>query len=124
VKLELSVTPELLAFADIIKHDWEVLGVNVEVKVVSSRPEKYQALLTSMGIPVDPDQYALWHSTQETTNLTHFKDEQVDKNLEDGRRTIDTEARRKIYLDFQRFLLEEAPAIFLYHPVNFQLVRR
>lgn len=124
VRLELSVTPELLDLAETIKNNWTELGVEVEVKVVSSRPAEYQALLTSMDIPSDPDQYALWHSTQETTNMTHFKDEQVDKNLEDGRRTIDQEERRKIYLDFQRFLLEESPAIFLHHPIRYQLVRR
>lgn len=124
LKLELSATPELLELAEKIKLDWEELGAEVEIRVVSSRPEQYQALLTSQDIPVDPDQYALWHSTQEATNITQFKDEQVDKNLEDGRRTIDQEQRRRYYLDFQRFLLEEAPAIFLYHPVKYELVRQ
>ena len=123
VKLELSVTPELLSLADTIKVDWEALGASVEIKVVSSALSEYQTLMTSEEIPTDPDQYALWHSTQETTNITHFKDEQVDKNLEDGRRTIDLEARRKIYLDFQRFLLEESPAIFLYYPQKYELIR-
>ncbi len=123
VPLELSVTPDLLDVAGSIKEAWSQLGLGTEVKVVSSRPTNFQILLVSQDIPPDPDQYTLWHSTQ-ATNFTHFADEKTDKALEDGRRTVDQEKRHRIYLDFQRFLLEEAPAIFLYHPLTYTVTRK
>lgn len=122
-KLELSVVPELISVAEKIKLDWQQLGIETEIKVVSSRPEKFQALLAFETIPDDPDQYSIWHSTQKLTNFTKFQDEQVDKLLEDGRRTTKKDQRLKIYLDFQRFLLEESPAVFLYHPFTYSLIR-
>jgi ABC-type transport system substrate-binding protein len=121
--IELSTTPELLSFAEKVKIDWSALGIETNIKVVSGRPEQFQALLLAEPIPDDPDQYTLWHSTQKATNFTKFQDEQVDKLLEDGRRNTKQDERLKIYLDFQRFLLEESPAIFLYHPVVFSITR-
>jgi len=32
--------------------------------------------------------------------------------------------RKKFYLDFQRFLIEDSPAAFLYHPVSYTIVRK
>jgi len=74
-------------------------------------------------IPPDPDQHALWHSTQ-PTNLTHYSDLKVDKLLEDGRQISDQARRREIYQDFQRFLVEDSPAIFLSHPVTYTITRK
>lgn len=120
--LELSVTPDLLNIADSIKKDWAQLGINTDIKVISARPNNFQVLLMTEDIPNDPDQYTMWHSTQ-NTNFVRFYDEKTDKALEDGRRTIDTEKRKRIYFDFQRFLLEEAPAIFLYYPLEYTVTR-
>jgi len=44
--------------------------------------------------------------------------------LEDGRIELDTEVRKKIYFDFQRFLLEDAPAAFLVNPVSYTVTRK
>jgi len=43
--------------------------------------------------------------------------------LEDGRGELAQTERRNIYLDFQRFLVEDSPAIFLYHPVSYTIIR-
>jgi len=75
-------------------------------------------------IPKDVDQYPLWHSTQSDTNMSKFSNFRIDKLLEEGRVELDTDERRKIYLDFQRFLLEEAPAAFLYHPRYYSITRK
>jgi len=50
-------------------------------------------------------------------------DKKIDKLLEDGRTTIDQKERRLIYFDFQKSLLEELPAIFLYFPNRYQVSR-
>jgi peptide/nickel transport system substrate-binding protein len=124
ISINLATTPILLNKAEIIATDWQAAGVKVNVQVITQPPTDYQAFLAIFDIPDDPDQYSMWHSTQTTTNLTHYQNPRIDKLLEDGRSEIDTEARKKIYLDFQRFLVEDAPAAFLYYPTTFTINRR
>ena len=124
--LKITSTPQLLAIAEKIAKDWESIGMKPTVTVSSIVPTDFQVYLTIFDIPKDPDQYPLWHSTQvETnTNISAYKDLQVDKLLEDGRVELNLEERRKIYLDFQRFLLEDAPAVFLFHPTYYTIKRK
>lgn len=121
--IRLSTAANLLPTAEAIKKEWDEAGVKTEVQVVTGIPEDYEALLATVDIPADPDQYVLWHSTQTATNISRFKNARIDKLLEDGRTQINKEERKKIYLDFQRFLVEDVPAIFLYHP-NFYTITR
>ena len=123
LSINLSVSPLLLDKAEIIAEDWKVAGVNVNLQVVSAIPGDFQAFMAILDIPEDPDQYSLWHSTQESTNITRYQNVRIDKLLEDGRSEIDTETRKKIYLDFQRYLLEDAPAVFLYYPTTYSVSR-
>jgi len=85
-------------------------------------PTDYQIFLGDFSIPKDPDQYTLWHS-EGPDNITHYKDLRIDKLLEDGRKTIDVNQRKSIYDDFQKFLLEDAPAVFLYYPNEYTITR-
>ena len=128
IKNDLSVnlvtTPTLLSDAEKIVKEWENIGVKTVLQVSSSTPSEFQAFLVALDIPTDPDQYTLWHSTQVATNLSKYKNPRIDKLLEDGRVTLDLEERRKIYLDFQRFLVEDSPAIFLYHPISYTVKRK
>lgn len=124
VTLELKTMLPYLNTAEQIAEDWrEVLGIQVDVKVVSGVSSDYQMILADYAPPTDPDQYTIWHSTQ-PTNFTHYSSLKVDKLLEDGRRTSDPKLRREIYQDFQRFLLEDSPAIFLYKTSSFTLSRK
>lgn len=114
-ELELTTTPTFVGLAEKIKSSWEQLGFTVKIKV-SNFPDTndFQALLIGQQIPKDPDQYSLWHSTQ-STNLTRYNSAKVDKLLEDGRKELDPNQRKIIYQDFQRFLLEDSPAAFLFY---------
>ncbi len=124
ITINLSVSPLLLDKAELIADDWRTAGLTVNIQVVSSMPTDFQAFMAILDIPDDPDQYSLWHSTQVSTNITGYQDVRVDKLLEDGRSEIDMESRKKLYLDFQRYLLEDAPAIFLYYPTTYSVSRR
>ena len=127
LKSELSInlvtTPVLLQAAEAIAKDWEKVGVKTHVQVSSGVPEQYQALLAIFDAPADPDQYGIWHSTQTNGNFSNYKNPRIDKLLEDGRVELSTEERKRIYLDFQRFLMEDAPAVFLYHPQLYTISR-
>lgn len=123
-KITLSTLPNLLKTAEKIKKDWEASGITCDIQIVTDVPNNYQAFLATVDIPKDPDQYSLWHSTQTETNISHFKNARIDKLLEDGRTELDQEIRKKIYLDFQRFIVEDVPAIFLYHPTFYSVTRK
>ncbi|GAB4027225.1 MAG: ABC transporter substrate-binding protein [Candidatus Microgenomates bacterium] len=124
IKLELKTMLPYLDVAESIASSWrQVLGIMVDVKVVSSVNSDYQIILADFTPPKDPDQYTLWHSTQ-ATNFTKYSNLKVDKLLEDGRRTLDQKLREEIYSDFQRFLLEDSPTIFLFETEKFTLSRK
>jgi len=123
-KFTLTTSPVLLEVAERVAEYWRELGVVVDVQVVSVLPDDYQAFMAIYTIPTDPDQYSIWHSTQTATNISNLNNPRIDKLLEDGRLELDQKERKKIYLDFQRFLLEEAPAIFLYHPASYTISRK
>lgn len=124
VKLELKTTLQYLDVAENIAQSWrDTLGIGVDVKVVSTMSSDYQVLLADFTPPIDPDQYSLWHSTQ-GTNFTHFNNLKIDKLLEDSRRTLDPKLRKSIYEDFQRFLLEDCPAVFLFKSDSYTLSRK
>lgn len=116
---------ELLPIAENIKTSWqETLGINVSISIENQiNINDYETLLTYGAITKDPDQYLFWHSTQNTTNITKLNDPRIDKLLEEGRQTNDQIERKKIYQNFQTFLLEESPAIFLYYPTVYTIIR-
>jgi peptide/nickel transport system substrate-binding protein len=124
LKIKLTTTPDLLSQAEIIAKDWEKIGVKTTVQVTSYSPEDYQAFLATYDIPNDPDQYSTWHHTQTQTNLTKYNNARIDKLLEDGRLETNQEKRKQIYFDFQRFLVEDSPAAFLYYPVYFSVSKK
>lgn len=121
-KITISSFPQYEALAGKIKESWQKLGVTSEVKIVSFVPENFDVLLVAREIPKEPDQYYFWHSTQKG-NLSNLKNPRIDKLLEDGRKNLSKEERKNIYFDFQRFLVEESPVIFLSHPVVYNVTR-
>lgn len=120
--IELMTSLIYLPLAEAIKASWDTLGVTTTVKVITHVPDQFQALLVTHQIPPDPDQYTLWHSSQ-ATNITGYNSPKVDKLLEDGRRELDPLTRKQIYQDFQRFLVEDTPAAFLFYPTTYTITR-
>lgn len=119
--IKLLTVSSLLPEAEKIKNEWEKIGLKVEVGSYTGQTV-FDVLLAMQEIPKDPDQYTLWHSTQ-AGNITNFKNARIDKLLEDGRKTLDQEQRKQIYFDFQRYLLEDLPVIFLHFPTYYEIVK-
>ena len=124
MEIKLLTTPVLLPTAERIALYWEAIGIKTVLQVSSGIPADYQALLVVFEIPKDPDQYSIWHSTQTATNISNYQNPRIDKLLEDGRAELTLVERSKIYLDFQRFLVEDSPAAFLYHPTSYRVNRK
>lgn len=115
-EFNLTTTPNLERVGEKIISAWKELGLRVNLRIESGIPQNFQILLITQSIPQDPDQYFLWHSSQKRTNLSKYDSKRVDKDLEDGRKALTEEERKMSYFDFQKTLLEDAPATFLYFP--------
>lgn len=121
-EIELATVPLLFPVAEKIKEDWSQLGIEVKIKSITALDQDFEALLINQEIPSDPDQYVLWHSTQKA-NIARYKSPKIDKLLEQGRKIQNLEKRKEIYYDFQKFLVEETPAVFLFHPTLYTITR-
>lgn len=115
-EFNLTTTPNLEGVGEKIISSWKELGLRVNLRTEAGIPQNFQILLITQSIPSDPDQYFLWHSSQEKTNLSNYDSKRADKDLEDGRKLIPKDERKSKYFDFQKTLLEDAPATFLYFP--------
>ncbi len=120
------------ALASQIEDYWENnLGINVVVtsketeeireEIIPSRD--FEVVLYGQQVGRDPDRYINWHSTQSEPpglNITGFNQVKADRALEEGRALLDQQQRQLHYSVFQETLMENKPAVFLYHPfVNY-----
>ena len=73
--------------------------------------------LNAGSVSPDKQLYRTFHS-QGSTNKFNFSNGKVDELLEKGRTTTGYQARKEIYNEIQRILVEESPFLFLYSPNN------
>ena len=123
LSLVIDTLPRFENTAKKIAKIWQSLNVNVKVRVVDKIPQNFQIFLGEFNVSLDPDQYVLWHSDQ-LTNIAHYSNLRVDKLLEDGRKETDIEKRKQIYADFQKYILADPPASFLYFPYEYEVSRK
>lgn len=145
--LILDTTATLINEAQKIADDWHALGnevqsrcqqgrlankeqnsncdrytISASVRVVRDLQD-FDAVLLGREVPSDPDQYTWWHSNQ-PSNISQYQNPRVDKLLEDARKETDQQKRKVLYFEFQRYLVEDVPAMFLYYVSEYRLTRR
>lgn len=119
--------PFLIEIANLLKEQWQVLGVEIEIKAfdISAlereiiKPRDYESLLFGQVLGSIPDPFPFWHSLQKRDpglNLALYENKAVDKLLEEGRKIQSFEERAKIYEEFQNILIADAPVVFLSNP--------
>lgn len=123
VSVKIQVFPKYKSTAERIKSEWKKIRVDASIEEVQSVPTTFQIFLGDFMLSNDPDQYTLWHSTQ-AQNITNYQNLRIDKLLEDGRKTSDIEKRRTIYENFQKYLLADSPASFLFFPYEYDIIRK
>lgn len=121
-KLTITTLRKYSETAKVVADSWKKIGVTTKIEEVDEIPDRFQIFLSDFNVPRDSDQYPLWHSAQ-ISNITRYKNVRIDKLLEDGRKTVNIAERKKIYADFQKFLLEDMPASFLYFPYEYTVTR-
>ena len=97
--INLVTSPILLNIAEKIASDWKEVGITSALQVTSGVPSDNQVLLAIYEVPKDPDQYSIWHSTQEGSNITKFHDARIDSLLESGRGALSF-CQREIYPEY------------------------
>lgn len=123
IKLTIKTLPKYRNSAEAISKAWKKIAIESQIEETSGIPSSFQVFLGDFSVPKDPDQYVLWHSEQ-GSNITGYKNLRIDKLLEDGRKTNDENERKKIYSDFQKYLIDDHPASFLYYPFEYDLTRK
>ncbi len=130
-KLTLRLTTptwsELTNVANLLKEQWAKIGVELVIEVLPTpelqqiiKERSYQMLLFGEILNIDPDPFSLWHSSQKRDpglNLALYDNKTVDDLLEKARQTLNPLERMKQYQDFQKLVVEDVPAVFLYNPL-------
>jgi len=130
-KLEIALTsidwPELAQSAELIKKQWEALGVKVNLEIKETgkiqnetiKPRQYQALLFGEVLGFEPDLFHFWHSTQKKEsglNLALYENPEVDKLLSASIENMDPASRANQNQQVAKIITEDLPAIFLFSP--------
>jgi peptide/nickel transport system substrate-binding protein len=121
--------------ATIIQWRLKKIGVKMDIRILEWSTfinefidkRRFEAVILGWSIGLDPDQYDIWHSSktgEKEFNFISYKNPEVDRLLDEGRRTFDIEKRKKIYFRIQEILAEEVPYIFLYVPDALPIVHK
>lgn len=111
--------------AVLIQRRLKDVGVDVSIRVVEwatfiSRFIKtgdFSAVVLGWGLGQEPDQYNIWHSSQQQPgqfNFIAYQNAQVDQLLESGRLELDPERRTQIYHQFAEILYQDSPIVYLF----------
>lgn len=127
ITLATANTEEMKKVAEMIKNDWEKIGVHTTLSIyeVSDlnqsviKDRDFQALLFGTITRNPSDLYAYWHSSQRTypgLNISNYVSKKLDTNLETLRESDDELARIGAYGEVKKEFTEEVPGIFLFAP--------
>ncbi|TSC78654.1 MAG: Uncharacterized protein G01um101429_722, partial [Parcubacteria group bacterium Gr01-1014_29] len=122
-----SDAPDLVSTARLLQTMWKAIGADIKLSIFEIgdfeqnvlRPRKYEAVLFGEMFGYDPDPFAFWHSSQRNDpglNIALYTNPRADTLLQTARATVSSQDRERAYQEFQRLILDEHPAIFLYSP--------
>ena len=111
--------------AVIIQRRLKEIGVEVTIRVIEwasfinqfIKTGDFDVVVLGWSLSLDPDQYNIWHSTQQKPgqfNFLGYENKRVDSLLERGRLELDVSKREKIYHEFSDILLDDSPIVYLY----------
>jgi peptide/nickel transport system substrate-binding protein len=110
--------------AVLIQRRLKDVGIDVQIRAIEwasfiSRFIKtgdFDAVVLGWSLSLDPDQFSIWHSSQNQPgqfNFIGYNNPKIDKLLEQGRLEMDADKRMKIYHEFAKVLLEDSPIVYL-----------
>lgn len=110
--------------AVIIQRRLKEVGIDTRIRTLEwaslltnfIKPGDFDAVVMGWGLGLDPDQYNIWHSSQQNPgqfNFIGYHNPVVDQLLEQGRLEFDPEKRMHIYHEFAKVLYEDSPLVYL-----------
>ncbi len=125
--------PELKETAYIMQKNWQDLGALVEVKIFEIgdlnqniiKTRKYDSLLFGEIVGRDLDLYPFWHSSERANpglNIALYTNLKADKILENLRETNDESEQKALFLNFNKEIQNDVPAVFTYSPYFIYIV--
>ena len=111
--------------AVVIQKRLHEIGVEVSIRVIEwasfvnrfIKTGDFDVVVLGWSLSLDPDQYNIWHSSQQGPgqfNFLGYSNKKVDKLLELGRKELNISKRERIYHKFSKYLLEDSPIVYLY----------
>ena len=114
--------------AELIKDDWETLGIDVtldsqpyEDVLLALEERNYQSALVEINFSEspDPDPYPFWAQAELKSgqNFSEWDNRSASEFLEQARMTVDLSERIRLYRNFQVLFMRELPSFPLFYPV-------
>ena len=111
--------------AVLVQRRLKEIGIDVKIRVLEwasfinrfIKTRDFKAVVLGWSLSLDPDQFNIWHSSQQGPgqfNFVGYENPRVDELLELGRRELDNDKREEIYHEFSKLLLEDSPIVYLY----------
>lgn len=101
-------------------YEWSVFLKNfINVKA-------FDACILGWSLSPDPDAYQIWHSSQieKGFNFVSYRNPEVDRLWEEGRREYDIEKRKAIYWRINELMAEDQPYTFLFVPLGITALQK
>jgi peptide/nickel transport system substrate-binding protein len=121
--------------AEIIQHQLSRVRIRVKIQVMEwsvlltefINKKRFEAVLMGWGLSRDPDCYDIWHSSKTREgefNFVSYKNNEVDRLLQQGRREFDQKKRAQIYHKIHSILYDEQPYMFLWVADSLPIVHK
>ncbi len=121
------ITTKSIQLASVLIHDYlKNVGIESSFKILSLselqaniRTKDYDAIIIGESYTGIIDPYVFWHGAaikDPGLNLSLYSNKKVNKILEEARQITDPVKRALKLEEFQKLVLNDAPAVFLYSP--------
>jgi len=116
-----------LLTAQLIQQRLRFVGIDAKIRIVEWATflkefvdkGNFEVVMLGWSTTPDPDMYEVWHSSKTKPgelNFVGYHNAEVDRLLDEGRRTFDIQKRKRAYFRIQEILAEDQPYTFLYVP--------
>ena len=134
LKLTIVTAKSIQLIGVLIRDYLKNIGLEADLKIVSLselqqnylRTKNYNAILIGESYTSSIDPYVFWHGAaikDPGLNLSLYNNKKVNKILEASRQIIDPVKRASQLESFQKLVLGDAPAVFLYSPNYIYVVK-
>ncbi|TVR93385.1 MAG: ABC transporter substrate-binding protein [Trueperaceae bacterium] len=121
-----SVMDNTVRAAQVIQADLAAVGIRASIRALEwaewlqeQGDGNYDTFVCSWNGLIDPDDFFYaQHRTGEVFNFTGYSNPTVDELLDEARMLPEFDARRPLYEQINRAIVDEAPYIYLYNPLE------